>query len=178
LTSALLLAAVALAARAPETAAAREQVRLCERLTGLESLAACHRALELGLGEERRSPVRQIIARRLASLGRWDELVEHFRADVALHPLDGEVRLRLGSTLLFALGRPAEAVVELVEAVRVAPDSALARGLLASAESANGQPKDAAEAFEAALRLDEHLLDHRPAMRAAFEAARRSEAWP
>jgi tetratricopeptide (TPR) repeat protein len=175
-TSVLLLASLAVAAH--ETAAAREQVRLCERLTGEESLAACHHAIELGLAAERLRPVRQIVARRLASLGRWEELAEHFRGDVALHPLDGEVRLQLGSTLLFALGRPTEAAVELGEAVRLAPDSALARGVLASAQGANGLPKEAADGFEAALRLDEHLLDHRPAMRAAFEAARRGEAWP
>jgi hypothetical protein len=36
----------------------------------------------------------------------------------------------------------------------------------------------AAGEFEAAVKLDEHLLDHRPAMRAAFEAAQRGEAWP
>jgi tetratricopeptide (TPR) repeat protein len=174
----LLIALLAVGARPTETAAAREQARLCEKLTGEESLAACHHALELGLGVERLGSVRQIVARRLASLGRWEELAEHFRADAALQPLDGEVRLRLGSTLLFALGRPDEAVGELTEAVRLAPDAALARAVLASAQGASGRPKEAAEGFAAALRLDEHLLDHRPAMRAAFEAAQRGEAWP
>jgi len=168
----------ALAAPAPETAAAREQARICEKLTGEESLFACRRAIDLGLSPERLWPVRQIVARRLASLERWDELADHFRSDVALHPLDPEARLRLGSTLLFALGRHSDAVTELAEAARMAPEAALPRGLLALAQAASGRLKEAAEDFEAALRLDEHLLDHRPAMRAAFEAARRGEAWP
>lgn len=178
MTSALALALFAVAARPPEGAPAREQARLCEKFTGEESLAACHRAIELGLGPERLGPVRQIVARRLAALERWEELAEHFRLDAALHPLDAEARLRLGSTLLFALGQTTEALGELEEAVRLAPDSAVALGMLALAQGASGRLKDAALGFEAALQLDEHLLDHRPAMRAAFEAARLGEGWP
>jgi tetratricopeptide (TPR) repeat protein len=178
MTGAIALAFLVVASRPAETAAAREQARLCERLAGEESLTACQRAIALGLGPERLEPARQIVARRLATLERWDELAAHFRADVDLHPTDGDVRVRLGSTLLFALGQPDEAAVELAEAVRLAPGSAVARGLLALALAARGRAKDAADEFEAALRLDEHLLDNRPAMRAAYEAAGRGEAWP
>ena len=178
MTSALFFVLVAAVARPPESPAAREQARLCEKLTGLESLAACRRAIEIGLGAERLPPVRQIIARRLASLERWADLAEHLRGDVALHPEDAMARLRLGSTLLFALGRPADASIELAEAVRLAPDSATARGVLAVAQGQSGRPQEAALEFEAALRNDEHLLDHRPAMRAAYKAARMGQAWP
>ncbi len=178
MTSALALAVALALARSPETAASREQARLCEKLTGEESLAACRRAIELGLSPERLEPVRQIVARRLASLERWPELADHFRGDVALRPLDAGAHLRLGSTLLFAVGEPAEAEAELTEAVRLEPDSAVARGLLALALAARGRLQEAADAFDAATSLDEHLLDHRPAMRAAIEAARRGEAWP
>jgi tetratricopeptide (TPR) repeat protein len=178
MTGGLALFLLAMAAHPSETVAAREQARLCERQTGEESLAACRRAIELGLSAERLGPVRQIVARRLASLERWEELAEHYRGDVALQPLDGEAHLRLGSTLLFDLGQPSEAVVALSEAVRLVPDSAVVRGVLALALGANSQPKDAAGEFETAIKLDEHLLDHRPAMRAAFEAAQRGEAWP
>jgi tetratricopeptide (TPR) repeat protein len=177
-TSALLFVLALVAARTPEAPAAREQARLCEKLTGQESLAACRRATTLGLGPERLWPVRQIVARRLASLERWADLAEHLRGDVALRPEDAMVRLRLGSALLFALGRPADALVELAEAVRLAPDSATARGVLAVAQGQSGRPQEAALEFEAALRMDEHLLDHRPAMRAAYEAARIGQAWP
>ena len=69
----LLLAFLAVAAQPKETAAAREQARLCEKLAGAESLAACQRAIALGLGPERLGPVRQLVARRLASLQRWEE---------------------------------------------------------------------------------------------------------
>jgi tetratricopeptide (TPR) repeat protein len=178
MTGSLALVLLVLATRPPETAAAREQARLCERQAGEESLAACRRAIQLGLSSERLGPVRQIVARRLASLERWEELAEHYRGDVDLQPSDGEARLRLGSTLLFDLGQPSEAVAVLSEAVRLAPDAAAARGLLGLALGANGQPKEAAGELEAAVKLDEHLLDHRPAMRAAFEAAQRGEAWP
>jgi len=177
-TSALVFVLAAVAARPVETGAAREQARACERLTGEESLAACRRAIELGLRSERLPPVRQIIARRLASLERWADLAEHLRGDVALHPGDASARLRLGSTLLFGLGLSDEALVELGEAVRLAPDSATARGLLAVAQGASGRPEAAAVEFAAALRLDEHLLDHRPAMQAAYEAARIGQTWP
>ncbi len=178
MTSALAFVLVAVALRPVETPAAREQARVCERLTGEESLAACRRATSLGLRPERLGPVRQIIARRFASLERWADLAEHLRGDLALHPEDPVARLRLGSALLFGLGRPAEALAELAEAVRLAPDSAIARGVLAVAQGESGRPQEAALEFEAALQLDEHLLDHRPAMRAAYEAARRGEAWP
>jgi tetratricopeptide (TPR) repeat protein len=178
MSGALALSLLALVTRSPESPAAREQARLCEKLTGEESLFACRRAIFLGLSPERLGPVRQILARRLASLERWDELAEHFRRDVALSPLDAEARLRLGSTLLFALGRSHDAVAELAEAVRLAPGVALHRGVLAQAQAASGRLKEAVDDFEAALRLDEHLLDDRPAMRAAFEAARRGEGWP
>ena len=178
MTSALVFVLAAAEARPLETPAAREQARVCERLTGEESLAACRRATNLGLSPERLGSVRQIVARRLAALERWEELEAHFRGDLALNPQDAEARLRLGSVLLFALSRPAEAVGELSEAVRLAPDSALARGTLAVALSASARPQEAADAFAAALRADEHLLDHRPAMREAYEAVRLGEAWP
>ena len=178
MTSTLALALVAALARSPETAASREQARLCEKLTGEDSLAACRRAIDLGLSPERLGSVRQIVARRLASLERWAELRDHFRADVALRPLDADVRLRLGSTLLFAMGEPAEAEAELAEAVRLEPGSAVARGLLGLALAARGRLKEAADEFDAATSLDDHLLDHRPAMRAATLAAQRGEAWP
>lgn len=167
----------AMAPRAAETPAAREQARLCESTVGEDSLAACRRAIQLGLGPARLVPVRQIVARRLAALERWEELAEHFREDVALRPDDAEARLKLGSTLLFGLGRPTEAEAAFAEAVRLAPDSALGHALLALCLGA-GRPAEAAAEFEIAGRLDEHLFDDRPAMVAAQDAARRGEAWP
>ena len=183
MTPALALGLLALTAlpsprAAAETAAAREQARLCEITTGDVSLAACRRAIELGLGPARIAPVRQVLARRLAALARWDELAEHFRGDLAQRPDDAEAHLKLGSALFFGLGRPAEAAAAFGESVRLAPDSALGHALLGLALGANARATEAAAEFEIALRLDERLFDQRPAMASAFDAAQRGEVWP
>ena len=178
LVLAILGAATVAVPPAPETAAAREQARLCEITIGEGSLAACRRAIEMGLGPARLVPVRQIVARRLAALEKWTELAEHFREDVALRPGDAEAHLKLGSALLFGLGRPAEAEAAFSESIRLAPDVALAHAFLALALGASGRSADAAAEFGIALRLDEHVFDHRPAMALAHEAAERGEPWP
>jgi hypothetical protein len=45
-----------------ETAAAREQARLCERLPGASGAAACRQALALGIAPPRRAAVREQLA--------------------------------------------------------------------------------------------------------------------
>lgn len=181
LTVALAAAAAAQppAARPPtETPAAREQARLCERLNLEEGAAACRTALALGIGPDRRGPIREILASHLVALERWDELAELLRENVRLDPANASAWQRLGLVLLFALGEPAEAVSALGEAARLAPGDASARVGLGLALHAAGRAKDAATAMEEALRLDPAALDGRPAARAALEAARRGEAWP
>jgi|PlaIllAssembly_1097288.scaffolds.fasta_scaffold98008_2 tetratricopeptide (TPR) repeat protein len=161
-----------------ETPAAREQARLCERLNLEESVAACRAALDLGIGPERRGPIREILAKRLVALERWDELAELLRENVQLDPGRADAWERLGLVLLFALDEPAEAIGALEEAARLAPEVASARLGLGLALHAGGRGKEAAEAIEAALRLDPAALAGRPAARAILEAARRGEAWP
>jgi tetratricopeptide (TPR) repeat protein len=161
-----------------ETRAARDQARLCERLDGEPSIAACRAALELGIGPARRDPLRDLIAKKLVTLERWDELAEHFREGVRLHPDRAEVWARLGSTLLFATAQAAEALAAAQEAVRLAPDDASFRVLLATALSTLGRPADAAAAFEEALRLDPAVLDGRPAAQAVRAATQAAQAWP
>jgi tetratricopeptide (TPR) repeat protein len=178
LVLALVGAANAAVPPASETAAAREQARLCEITTGESSLAACRRAIEMGLGPARLWPVRQIVARRLAALEMWEELAEHFRGDVALRPGDTEAYLKLGSVLLFGLGRLSEAEAALSESIRLAPDVALGHALLALALGASGRSSEAAAEFDIARHLDDHIFDHRPAMAAAYEAAQGGEPWP
>jgi tetratricopeptide (TPR) repeat protein len=175
---ALALALFAAGPAVVETPAAREQARQCEITVGEESLRACRRALEMGLSPGRLVPVRQIVARRLAALERWDELARHFEGDVALRPDDATAWSNLGAALLFGQGRLAEAEAALAEAVRLAPDAALAHALLALTLAGRGRAQDAAAAFESALRLDERLFEDRPAMALAYEAARRGEPWP
>ncbi len=163
---------------AAEPAAAREQARLCERLDLARGAAACRQALALGIGPQRRGPIRERLARHLAALEDWDALAEHFRESVAFEPQNADAWQRLGLTLLFALHQPAEAVSALEEAVRLAPGDASAHAGLAQAFSVSGQLREALAAFEEALRLDPAVLDARPAARAALAAARRGSSWP
>jgi len=152
------LAAVESRGAPPETAAAREQARLCERLAGEDGAAACRQALELGIAPPRRAAVREQLARHLVALEDWDALAELFRESVKLAPDDGESWRRLG--------------------LRLAPADAEARVGLAQALAASGQLQAAVAAFDEALRLDAAVLDGRPAARAALDAARRGASWP
>jgi tetratricopeptide (TPR) repeat protein len=161
-----------------ETAAAREQARLCEKLAGAAGAAACRQALTLGIAPPRRSAVREQLARHLVALEDWDALADHFRESVGLQPLDAEAWRRLGLTQLFALHQPAEALAALEQAVKLAPADAEARVGLAQALVASGRPEAAAAAFGEALRLDAAVLEGRPAARAAYDAARRGATWP
>jgi tetratricopeptide (TPR) repeat protein len=161
-----------------ETAAAREQARLCERLDLEEGVAACRAALALGIGPARRGPVREMLARHLVKLERWEELAVLFRQGVSLEPTSAVAWYRLGSTLLFALDRPAEALPALEEAARLDPADAQVRVALGTALHAIGRYPEAVAAFDEALRLDPSALAGRPATKAVREAARRGERWP
>jgi len=161
-----------------ETPAAREQARLCERLTGDEALAPCRQALALGIAEPRRSAVRQLLSRRLASLERWEELANLLRESVRLDPADADSWERLGALLLYGLGRPAEAVPALDQATHLAPGEAPSRLDLAVALASAGRLPEALAAFDAAEALDPAVFDDRPAARAVREAARAGRRWP
>jgi cytochrome c-type biogenesis protein CcmH/NrfG len=166
------------AGQAHESAAAREQARLCERLNLAAGAEACREALALGIGPARRAAVRQQLARQLVALEDWDALTAHLREDVSLEPQSALGWQRLGLTLLFALHETQEALGALQEAVRLAPADAEARLGLAQALAVAARPVEAKAAFETALRLDPLVLEGRPAARAAFEAARGGAGWP
>jgi tetratricopeptide (TPR) repeat protein len=176
--STLFLALLLAAAPPAETPAAREQARLCEELVGDPGLQACRRALSLGLAPTRVGPVRELVARHLVSLERWDELAEHLAEDVRLHPDSALCHYRQGSNLLFALGRAEESLAPLGEAVRLDSAKADYRAVHALALNAVGRIPEAAAELEEALRLDPDVLASRPAARAVLEAARRGERWP
>jgi tetratricopeptide (TPR) repeat protein len=161
-----------------ETAAAREQARLCERENLEAGVEACRQALALGIGGARRPAVREMLARHLVKLERWDELADLLRETVRLDPADSAAWQRLGLTLLYGLDDRAEAEGALEQAVRLAPADAGARVSLALALQAAGRTADAVSALDQALELDAAVLDGRPAARAALDAARRGEAWP
>ena len=170
--------AAAAAARPAEGPAAREQARRCEEVSGEEGLAACRQAIALGLSPPRLDAVRELLARRLVSLERWEDLVEHLREGVALHPDRAEAHYRLGWALLFAVDRPEEAIAPLREAARLAPDDPEARLALGIAFNALGREAEANAAFDEALKLDPGLLERRPAARAVLEATRKAQRWP
>ena len=161
-----------------ETPEAREQARLCERLNEEEGIEACRAALALGLGPERRGPVREVLAKHLVDVERWSELAEHYREDVRLAPEDAEAWVRLGTMVLFALNEQAEALAAFEEAARLDPADAATRCLLAIALHSLGRFEEATEAFDEALRLDPTVFAGRPAAREVREAARRGEPWP
>lgn len=141
-------------------------------------MAACRRALELGLPAARQPTIEARLASRLSTLERWDEVIDVYRGAVSRRPADGQARIRLGAALLHMQDRAAEAEPELREATRLRPDDAEAQVLLGNALALLGRAADAVGAFEQALRLDPTVLDQRPAARAAYEAARRGGRWP
>lgn len=163
---------------AHETAAAREQARLCERKSLEEGAAACRAALALGIGPARRGAMREKLARHLVGLEKWDELVALFREMAQLEPQNGMAWYRLGSTLLFALGQPAEALPALQQAARLGSADAPTDVALGTALEALGRHPEAVAAFEEALRYDPAVLDSRPGAKDVLEAARAGKPWP
>jgi tetratricopeptide (TPR) repeat protein len=173
------LAVVAGDAVAAESRAAVREARACYAAPpGEAGLEPCRRALTMDLSPERRSVVEGTLAARLGRLDRWDEVVEVYREGARRRPEDGIARLRLGTALLHAGAKPAEAEVELRHARRLRPQDADAAGQLALALAAQGRGAEAVAAFDEATRLDPGYLDQRPAARAALEAARRGAPWP
>jgi len=154
------------------------QARICTRAEGEPAVTACRRALELDLPAARQPAIEAALASKLSSLERWDDVIAVYRGAVSRRPADPGPRLRLGAALLHMQDRAAEAEPELREAIRLRPDDAEAQVLLGSALAQLRRYGDAAFAFEQAVRLDPAVLEHRPAARAAFEAARRGERWP
>ncbi len=161
-----------------ETAEAREQARLCERLNLEEGVAACRAALALGIGPARRAPVRQMLARHLVLLEDWEGLAEHFREDVNLDPESAVAWQRLGATLFFALDKRTEAIAAFEQAVHLAPDDAETYLALGLALAADGRQTEASHAFREALRLDPQVLVRRPAARTVLEALDEGQPWP
>lgn len=177
----MLAAALALvAATAAESPEARAAVRLCLSLEAPaeESLAACRQAAALGLPAGGAAPIRAFLARRLAALGRWDEVIEIYGALAALRPREADWQVRLGTALLFGAGKPVEAEAALREALRRDAGSADAWALLGCALAARRQYALAVSALERAQALDAGYLQVRPALALVLAAARRGESWP
>ena len=171
---ALLSPALALAADPRANAEADR----CGSTVGETSVAACRRALELGLSPGRAAHVEQLLSARLGGLGRWEEAAEVHRGAIARRPQDAEAHRRLGAVLLHGLGRPAEAETAFRDTLRLGANEARVHGDLALALVAQARYADAVAAFDAARRLDPRYLERRPGSRAAYEAAKAGKPWP
>ena len=162
----------------PETAAGREQARLCERLSGEEGARACRSALSLGIAPARRAPLRQRLALHLVALESWDELAELYGEAVRDDPADAQAWRRLGMVQLYALAAPVEAIGALREAARLAAGDAETHLALGVALASLGRSTEATSELERAVQLDASLLDNRPAARAILDASRQGRSWP
>ena len=178
--SRLALAACLLAAppAAADTPAAIAEARRCWGTIGEPGIAACRRALELGVAPARASRVELTLAARLGALGRWDEAVDVHRRAVERRPNDAEAHRRLGAALLHGLGKATEAEASLRDAIRLGNAQARTWGDLALAVLALGRPAEAASAFDEALKCDPGFLDGRAGSRAAYDAAKAGRPWP
>jgi Flp pilus assembly protein TadD len=183
-----LLAAAAAAAPAPPPPSAaasasleaRAEARLClsTEASADESLGACRQVAALGVRSDWAAPLRAFLARRLAALGRWDEVAEVYRALAEERPLEAEWPRRLGAALLLGLEKADEAEVALREALKRDAQDAEAWALLGCALTQRGQFAEAVAAFERATAKDAEYLQSRPALQEALAAARRGTAWP
>jgi tetratricopeptide (TPR) repeat protein len=156
---------------------ARREVAMCSSLRKDAAIAACRRALKLGLSPQRAATVQLLLALNLSGLNRWQEAADAYRERLRLRPEDAEAHWRLGDALLFGLSQPAEALAPLREAVRLRPDLAGAQGSLGIALAASGAYPEAVTALDAAQRIDPEYFTNRPAAKRVYEAARRGERW-
>ena len=173
-----MLALLAPAAAQAADPQANAEAQRCASTVGETSVAACRRALELGLTPARASHVEQLLSARLGGLGRWEEAAEVHRRAIARRPAGPEAHRRLGAVLLHGLGKAREAEPELREAIRLGATEARAHGDLALALVAQDRYADAVAEFDAARAIDPRYLDRRPGSRAAYEAARAGKPWP
>jgi Flp pilus assembly protein TadD len=178
IAAAVAFATVASSAPARDSGAAALSARQCVDLPKDAGIAACRAALALGLSPRRAGVVRDVLASKLASLGRWEEVVALYREAARDPAPDGEVFMRLGSALVQGVGRPEEALPWLREAARLAPADPEPWGILGAALAALRRNAEAAAAFDEAVRRDASWLDRHPASQAIAEAARKGEAWP
>jgi tetratricopeptide (TPR) repeat protein len=176
--TAALLALLASAASARADPQANAEAQRCAGTVGETAVAACRRALELGLSPGRAAHVERLLSARLGGLGRWEEAAEVHRRAIARRPAEAEPHRRLGAVLLHGLGRAREAEAELREALRLGSAEARTHGDLGLALLAQDRYAEAVAAFDAARAVDPKYLDRRPGSRAAYDAAKAGKPWP
>lgn len=154
------------------------RLKACLDGSGESGIAPCREALVETLTPAHRGVVLDLLAQRLSSVGKWDEALEVNREAVKVNPSNLEAQLRLGDTLLFALGRAEEALGPLKEASALKADDPRAPASLGAALNAVGSFRESIGAFEEAVRRDPSYLDTHPASRAVRDASSREERWP
>lgn len=160
------------------SAAAQAALRSCLDLDGAPGVEACRQALTIPSPPARRALLLELLARKLGDLRRWTEAAAAYADLVGLRPQDPEPRVALGEVLLYGVGRAADAVPVLREALLRDPENAEAWAHLGVALNSLGRYDEAVSSFEEALKRDPAFLDSRPAAKQAFDASRRSEGWP
>jgi tetratricopeptide (TPR) repeat protein len=171
------LPAPAWAAPPRDSPAAALPARQCVDLPKEPGIEACRAALASGLSPRRAAIVRDVLAGKLAALGRWEEVVAVYR-EAAREAPNAETYVRLAAALVHGVGRLEEALSWLRDAARLDPADPEPWGALGAALLALGRSDSAAAAFDEAVRRDPSWLESHPASQAMSEAARRGEAWP
>lgn len=164
-------ALTASAARVPpdDPAAARLRFRLCAAAHREAAVEACQAALAGGLGARRAALAQVLLARAQAALMNWDAVLVAQREALRLEPASPEAARRLGLTLLYALGQPAQSEPYLRQATEAQRDAGTHVDL-GVALAALGRIEEARGEFLAALALDPSALDSRPAAAAVHDA--------
>jgi tetratricopeptide (TPR) repeat protein len=182
LVAALLAATGAAAAprppRDPDPVEARLRYRACAAAHREEGVELCRAALAGGLSTGRAALAQLLLARDLGALERWEEALAAHREALRLRPDDPDAARRVGTTLLHALGRAADAEPYLRQALAGRSDDAATHVDLGLALNALARHEEALGEFRAALALDPLALDERPAAAAVYEASQRERAWP
>jgi tetratricopeptide (TPR) repeat protein len=153
-------------------------MRVCADERGAAAVAACRLALARGLGPRRAALVRDMLARQLVVLERWDEALDVRREDAAEQPTDADAQRRWGEALLFYAGRAEDALGAFDAALALKPDDATAEGLKGIALNLLGRFTESVAAFEDALRFEPAWLEARPSASRVLEASRKGERWP
>ena len=164
--------------RASQGSEADTATTACLARSDAAAVDACRKALTPVRAPERREVLTEVLAKKLATLERWEEASGAFADVVRMRPRDAEAKLGLAAAWLYGMGRAEDALAPLADAADLLPDDPrpwIERGI---ALAALGRLAEAVAAFEEALRRDPSCLEARPAAAEVLEAARHGKTWP
>jgi len=120
-------------------------------------------------------------------MGRWDDAIAHYRETLARDPRNVSLRVQGAREILFYLRHFDEMRAQLEEALKIAPDDAIARACLAELEQRLGRldaadawlasvPKDSADYYESLAHLQQaRYRRDLPALTALVEPGARNK---